>query len=546
MSSPNAKLFSTFRGLSPPRSAIHLNFTSTSTHQQKHGAMRLLSTRVSLAQLQLCLYRYTRLSRASVRYSSSYIDRTAALPVGSSGHVSFTYVFLAGPEHVCMIDAKSYSVTESHVSKGPNPNVVLYLPPGPKIFQDARPGSDGENSLHIQHYLASVTSSTIVTVHYRLGTEQLEPETETESAVTKHYTFPIPIHDTLAVFDWVQDTFQPTQLSILGTHIGGSIALTLALTESRAVHAVAVVEPICDWTGLDGYCLVDTEDSARDDSNAVSELENDFSNMNMKETDDYDVLEEPGTPQPLRKGSPGSTSTSARAPPDLLALLAARETYFTKPAAYFDPFASPLLFLRSPGKGVPVRFPRYHTGPEYPVPILQRGSSGTHPLLDLWDGGAELPPGVVDVNGEYIQTGSTTAAATGDALEAYVPRYRKTLVRWPPLGLDHARFIGSHRRLMRLQMTLPWVKFYVNGLSAQSEPAVQSGVGRRRSKRGTTVLAQQADEMVNVMRRACFWGRDKEAVERGVVLSGSVEDGTCSVLEKEAAGWLRDIYSEKR
>lgn len=435
-----------------------------------------------------------------------------------------------------MKDTNSTSVTESHASKGPNPNVILYLPRGP-IFQHARPVDRGKNPLHIQHYLASVTSSTIVTVHYRLGTEQ-PPETETskvESAVTTHYTFPIPVHYTLAVFDWVQDTFQPTQLSILGTHIGGSIALALALTESRAVHAVAVVEPICDWTGLDGHCMVKTDDVS--DAKGISEIENALANLDIKEKDDYDVLEEPDTPQPLRKDNPASS----RAPPDLLALLAARETFFAKPAGYFDPFASPLLFLRSPGKGVPVRFPRYRTGAEYPVPILQRGSSG-NPMLDLWDG-VELPPGVIEVNGEYIQTGTTTA--TGDAVKAYIPRYRKALVRWPPLGLDHARVLGSHRRLMRLQMTLPWVKFYVNGPSG-SESAVQSETSRRRSKRGTTILAQQADEMVNVMRRACFWGRDKEIVERGVVLSSSGKDRTWFVLEEEAGRWLWEMYSEER
>lgn len=438
-------------------------------------------------------------------------------------------------------------MTETAVSKVPNPNVVLYLPRGP-IFQDTGPIGQGRDAFYIQHYLATVTSSTIVTVHYRLGTEHQQlPVTEKkalksagESAVMTHHTFPIPVHDTLAVFDWVRDTFQPTQLSILGTHIGGSIALALALTESRAVHAVAVVEPICDWSGLDGHCVIDTD---VDTGDGVGEIENDLANLHIKETDknDYDVLEEPNTPQPLRKTSPASTSEHA--PPDLVPLLEARETFFAKPTGYFDPFASPLLFLRTPGKGIPVRFPRYHTGLEYPVPVLQRGSSG-NPLLDVWDEEDELPLGVIEVNGEYIQTGATTVS--GDILKAYIPRYRKALSRWPPLGLENTQFIGSHRQLVRLQMTLPWVKFYVNGLSVQSQSPAESTATSRRSKRGSTVLAQQAGEMVTVMRRACFWGRDKEIVEKGVVLSGSAKDGTSSVLEEEAARWLSEIYNEKR
>lgn len=443
-----------------------------------------------------------------------------------------------------------YSVTETAISKVPNPNVILYLPRGP-IFQNRKSLSQRRDPLHIQHYLATVTSSTIVTVHYRLGTEyQQLPETEKnvlgseeESAVTMHHTFPTPVHDTLAVFDWVQDTFQPRKLNVLGTHIGGSIALALALTESRAIHAVAVVEPICDWTGLDGHCVIHTEDKINT-TDDVNEIEDSLANLSIKETererDDYDVLEEPDTPQPLRKNS--LASTSGRAPPDLVPLLEAREMFFVKPAAYFDPFASPLLFLRTPGKGIPVKPPRYHSGPEYPVPVLQRGSSGS-PLLDFWEDEDDLPPGVVEVNGEYIQTGATTVP--GDILKAFVPRYRKALSRWPPLGLENEMFIGAHRQVVRFQMTLPWVKFYVNGLPTQLRSPAKTGASRR-SKRGRTVLAQQADEMVNIMRRACFWGRDKEIVERGVVLAGSTEDGTYSVLEEEAAGWLSEIYNEKR
>ena len=35
----------------------------------------------------------------------------------------------------------------------------------------------------------------------------------------------------------------------------------------------------------------------------------------------------------------------------------AREDLFAKPAAYFDPFASPMLFFRTPGTGIPVNMP---------------------------------------------------------------------------------------------------------------------------------------------------------------------------------------------
>lgn len=508
-----------------------------------------------------------------------------------------------------------YSVTECSASrKQPCPNVILYLPPGP-IFQpgnkgkrstsnarDLQNGESGPDSFRIQHYLASITSSTVVTVHYRLGTvkdDQPPQPHETDEAVdskpgvdaivgftpsSRHYAFPVPIHDTLAVFDWVQETFQPTQLSVLGTHIGGSIALALALTEAQSVHAVAVVEPICDWTGLDRYCMVEEEDK-RVDNAGGGMLNPDFDDEYIEEpgykdhdhSPDHDVLEESGTPKSLRKGR----KPPSPAPPDLLTLLEARETYFTKPEKYFDPFASPLLFLRSPGKGVPAKFPQYRTGSDYPVPILKRGMSGDA-MLDLWDG-VEIPPGVIEVNGEYIQT-EARSSASGDAMKVYVPRYRKALTRWPPFGIDNGfpgvRWLGSHRRLKRLQMTLPWVKFYIRedlnpnadaNANANDNPNAKKQnlptppptpelKPRRRQKkrRGSTVLAQQSDEMVDIMRRACFWGRAKDHSEKGVVLSraapaasgagsgGHEDDGWTVLAEEEAGRWLWEVQSEER
>lgn len=498
-----------------------------------------------------------------------------------------------------------YSVTECSASqKQPCPNVILYLPPGP-ILQTGRKSrksishvrdSHGRETrpdpFHIQHHLASTTSSTVVTVHYRLGTvnndqppqpnemdeaadsePEPEPNTIVESTSSfRHYKFPVPIHDTLAVFDWVQETFQPTQLSILGTHIGGSMALALALTEAQSVHSVAVVEPICDWTALDGYCMVEEEEDVEVDNQRGGMLNSDFDEGGHVEQTgygDHDVLEESGVPKPLLKGKRPPTP----APPDLLTLLEARRTYFAKPEKYFDPFASPLLFLRSPGKGVPLKSPQYRTGPDYPVPILKRGTSGDA-LLDLWDG-VEIPPGVIEINGEYIQT-ETKSAASGDATKVYVPRYRKALTRWPPFGLDHgltgARWLGPHRRLKRLQMTLPWLKFYIredlnpnpngkaNKQNLPTPPSSPELKPRRRQKkpRGSTILAQQSDEMVDIMRRACFWGRARDQSEKGVVLSrvvsptsggrsgGDGNDGWTTLAEEEAGRWLWEVHNEER
>lgn len=172
---------------------------------------------------------------------------TVDVPVGSNGHVSLSVIQPSSP------------------NPSSPPNVILYLPPGPlfqgpKISRDNEDGnqadgsslnirSDDDGALTPQQVLASITSSTVVTVNYRLGNPK---EADTQS----FYKYPFPIHDTLAGFDWIQQNFQPAQLGIFGTHIGGSLALMLALTEAQSIRAVAALEPICDWVGLDEYCTV--------------------------------------------------------------------------------------------------------------------------------------------------------------------------------------------------------------------------------------------------------------------------------------------------
>lgn len=85
----------------------------------------------------------------------------------------------------------------------------------------------------------------------------------------------------------------------------------LALTECRrgepGVAAAAVNNPVVDWV--------------------------------LRETNDQE------TPVESKHTLPSSLAAD---------LLAAREELFAKPAAYFDPFASPMLFFRTPGAEVPV------------------------------------------------------------------------------------------------------------------------------------------------------------------------------------------------
>lgn len=365
-----------------------------------------------------------------------------------------------------------------------------------------------------------------MTVNYRLGTAPITsddsiPNQDRSLSASKAqghvYRYPTPVHDTLVGFDWIQDTFKPAQLGVFGSHIGGSLALMLALTEAQSVHAVAAMEPVCDWPSLDEYCAIESADvdTVRDTS---------------REQDQESTNKTPN--RQTKKRHPRK-----RSPPDLIPLLAAREQFFSSPERCFDAFASPILFLRSAGRDVPRAFPKYLTGPDYPVPTVKAPRKTTsaeqHSAPDgsLWD--RDIYP---DLDADESDLSETSAPAT---------RRRKALSRWPPYGLDYGlsgkTWTGPNHGIGRLQVTLPWVRVF---LSRNDLPAglvdVDSSHSVTKQKdggNGATVLARQGEEMVSVMRRACFWGREKGFGERRVTLSRV--DGDSSV---EGGDWLRRVF----
>lgn len=397
----------------------------------------------------------------------------------------------------------------------PAPNVILYLPPGP-LFRVGGVHSAPDSACAVQtreneacltkelspqHVLASITAATVVTVEYRLGnigeknaqssisssrcpspgSPQLVSKAEMGSSF---YQYPTPVHDTIAGFDWIQESLRPAQLGVFGSHIGGSLALMLALTEAQKVKAVASVSPICDWPGLDEYCI-----------------------------------RNPETFDGPRKNS-RKKSSKAVALPDLVPLLEARKELFSSFERCFDAFASPVLFLRSAGRDVPKAFPQYLTGPGHPIPVLQEtrvASSERHAGVDPFNWDSNICP------------------AEEEGIENELPtRRRKALSRWPPYGLDYGSSGNTWSQpgygVRRLEITLPWVKVISENnrsLPRNSEKSTQS-----------TVLAQQSEEMVSVLRRACFFGREKGYGEHRVTLSHANEDP-----EQEAAHWFGNIFN---
>ena len=119
--------------------------------------------------------------------------------------------------------------------------------------------------------------------------------------------------------DDAKHSVETANIGVCGELVSGSLATMLALTECRptkgGVKAAAVGNAIVDWTSL---------------SPAVS-------------------YREATTSTNARQVAP---KRSANQPGPLLSndgLLHLRSRLFTRPEKYFDPFASPLLFLRTPG-----------------------------------------------------------------------------------------------------------------------------------------------------------------------------------------------------
>ncbi|KAL8940520.1 MAG: hypothetical protein Q9216_002770 [Gyalolechia sp. 2 TL-2023] len=189
-------------------------------------------------------------------------------------------------------------MTRHSIRNPPRPSdngpIILYLPPG--LPSDTRP--------HQQHNplntLALSAQATIIHINYRLSPKD---------------PYPKPIHDVLASYDWIlkhllatthnDSPYKPhlPKLGICGELVGGSLASMLALTEchvdKRGISATALGNPIVDWSSP-------------------------FDTPHSSHADDFDRR-----------------------------IVALRSNSFSNPQQRYDPFASPLLFFRTPAFELP-------------------------------------------------------------------------------------------------------------------------------------------------------------------------------------------------
>ncbi|KAL6714530.1 hypothetical protein ACLMJK_007955 [Lecanora helva] len=158
--------------------------------------------------------------------------------------------------------------------------------------------------------------------------------------------YPLPVHAALAGFDWTRknllndsnstghdpvNSVKPRNIGVCGELIGGSLAAMLALTECHSttacsgpcgISAVALCNPIVDWTNL-----FDT-------------------NMDPVATDSAQQAFGRKTHETSQTTLDQSTMTSE--------LTSMRNRLFPKAESYFDSFASPLLFFRTPTSEIPI------------------------------------------------------------------------------------------------------------------------------------------------------------------------------------------------
>ncbi|KAL1960113.1 hypothetical protein VTO42DRAFT_285 [Malbranchea cinnamomea] len=509
----------------------------------------------------------------------TFRETKANIPVGNSGTVVLNIL---------------KPVFRKSTKKAPAArNVIIYLPPGPLFAPSTAPTEatgavdstrrkKRKQQLTPQRVLASTTLSTIVTVNYRL-----------DRSHSVGHKYPTPVHDTLAGFDWVTQHLEPQRLCVFGTHIGGSLAVMLALTEPRSLWAVAAKEPVCDWVGLDDYCQVVSEVDSTNGHNGPS-----VQHGNVDKPDSVPTEAETNANDETTTTAGASQQHRKRgrkrkpAPPDLVPLLESRSLLFRKPENYFDSFASPALFLRSPGKICPKTFPQYVTGPEYPVPILQKPET-TEEEDDDWYS-QTLADEALDVDMVPEQVDEERSRAS--TLSSRRVRRRKVLARWPPHGLDYGLDAYSANPFSESpvseKLVLPPVRIFVHGnpmhedappteaeteedtLAAtveriklddhQHEPSLPTAESdgkyaisksRRgsiadvaKSTTGETVLARQGAEMVSLMHNACFWDHPVGFAEQRVRLVQvpfpTVEDkGAQKTTEPEPADNKEDVYS---
>ena len=214
-----------------------------------------------------------------------------------------------------------------HIRPAPRPSasspIIIYIPPG--IIDETQSSAAST--------LALSANATVARLDYRLSGAR---------------PYPCAIHDVLAGYDWVKKHLitgssgeghpngSPTTSSIgvCGQLLGGSLAAAVGLTECHTgktgIGALAIGNATVDWTQL-------------------GPPPNDAAGARVRAAEKgVDLLS-----QEMTRISLSDLVENAM---DIDNILRLRSSTFPKAALYYDPFASPLLFFRTPTYDLPPRY----------------------------------------------------------------------------------------------------------------------------------------------------------------------------------------------
>ncbi|EXJ62421.1 hypothetical protein A1O7_02856 [Cladophialophora yegresii CBS 114405] len=295
----------------------------------------------------------------------------------------------------------------------------------------------------------------------------------------------------------------------------------LALTEPNAIHALVVAEPMVDWVGLDEVLK-----KAREAATAES-LTSSSPNVQAERQ-----------AQKRARASKTANLHTAIAPSVVAAveeLVKLRSKLFRTPSAYFDPFSSPLLFLRAPGRDTPLVNAT-------PGDQLLSEMDQDEDDVDVDVGGGEYTDygdHEHDTQQSSASKGTSTRITSHDEVGAPTipPRRRKVLRRWPAVGTPES-------------VTLPHVRIFVQS-DVQQKIADGESNAIDSDKGHAALMRAQGTELAELMRRACFIGREKGFAEERVQLqlcdlSARGFDADGGIMQEAAMKWLGEMFDEDK
>jgi len=424
--------------------------------------------------------------------------------------------------------------------------IILYLGAWPSSQSSINQASIKDSAR--AQTLAHSANATVVQVHYR------------------DCTYPQPVHDVLAAWDWIgaqlgRDGMKlgggeggaegkggsmgmGMGMGVYGNEVGGSLALMLGMTECDA-GVSEVAQP-----------------SMHDHGAATGRASPETGKPHIRAVAVHDPIVDWVFPQAeLDSDAPPATSAGSAPTSNLIALRAQAFRASTHPSSYFDPFASPIHFLRTPSAAIPPATVSYTSTPpaetsgngkavddEFDVlaRLEEETLSSLRPLLV--SEGSQTQTQTLTQSQMQIPTPPSTASVSGPAsgiteetLYIDTTVRRKVPLRWPPSSLPRTA-------------RMPWFSITVS----EDDPPLRDTEAASTAQ--PNPLLAQVTEMARLLRRAyvkyCLpreFGREEEhegtdaADLRSLVRAGDkvVEDRVLrDIMASEADNLSSDTKSK--